>query len=62
MQHRHVLDMVATYLCIEASEVLDGAADDANTLPSFLNLFIENGKSLCLIYYQEGDSPPLGLN
>lgn len=61
MQHRHVLEMVAIYLGLESNEVMDGAIDDASTLPYFLNTFVENGKPLCIIYYQEADYPSLGL-
>lgn len=60
MQHRHVLDMVAFYLGVDPNEVVDGVLDDANTLPYFLNLFVEHGKACCLVYYQVGDNPPLG--
>lgn len=61
MQHRHVLEMVAFYLGIEVNEAIDGVLDDVNVMPYFLDLFVENGRGLCILYYQEGDAPALGL-
>lgn len=60
MQHRHVIDIVAFYWNMESVEVLDGIVDNASTLPFFLNIFVEYGRSLCILYNQEGSPPPLG--
>lgn len=60
MHQRYVCDILAIYWGLEPNEILDGIIDDNTTLPMFHNLFEEGGRRALMVFYQEGDPPPIG--
>lgn len=56
LPHRHICDMVAMYLGIESSEVMDGVIDDPEYL-SLLQNFLDKGSVMCVLYYYQDGLP-----
>ncbi|KAF2888607.1 hypothetical protein ILUMI_17566 [Ignelater luminosus] len=54
MPHRHICDMVATYLNVETNAVLDGVADAKSHVDLLESFLTAGGRQAILFYYQDG--------
>lgn len=61
LTHRHIVDMVALYLDIESSEVIDGVLDDESYVPLIESLTRPGGRYGIMFYYQDGEPPAIGV-
>lgn len=59
LTHRHVCDMVAIYLGLEPSEVIDGVVDDAEYVTLLDNVINMNQRKAIMFFYQEMPPYPL---
>ncbi|XP_019756852.1 dynein axonemal heavy chain 8 [Dendroctonus ponderosae] len=54
LPQRHICDMVANYLGIEANDVLEGAADEDSFIQLLNSLLEKGGTKSLLFFYQDG--------
>ena len=60
MQHRHILEMVATLFGIEYKVVEEGVIDNDQHIKLLESLTEEGGRRAVVFLYQEMEPPPLG--
>lgn len=62
MQHRQIIEMVATYFGVDYKVIEEGVIDFNNHITLLESLTTEGGRRAIVFFYQELPPPPIGTS